>query len=293
MIVPPLGAMEAISPVLCHVERSRDISRCSKRNRAVSDSSQPSHQATARQATSRGMTKCKKVACRSNHIGVAIRCKNKGIMQLYLNRDGQRTGPHALEDVNRRIAAGRLNPSDLGWSESSPGWKPLLSFSGVMVPGAASSTAMPIGMATPVHFESRNYAGFWIRMFAFVVDALVLAFIGGIIAFMLTYAHGRMSILRVLVPMLVCLLYMPTMWSAPTQATLGQKLCRLRVIRMDGSAVSFTRGLVRALGRLLSGAIFGFGYIMIAFSNRKRAWHDRLADTCVVTTDWIPNLRQL
>ncbi|MEY2550479.1 MAG: domain 2, partial [Verrucomicrobiota bacterium] len=54
-------------------------------------------------------------------------------MQIYISQDGRRIGPFAVEEINRQLAAGQLAPSDLGWSESSPGWKPLLSFAGVIV----------------------------------------------------------------------------------------------------------------------------------------------------------------
>jgi uncharacterized RDD family membrane protein YckC len=207
-------------------------------------------------------------------------------MQIYVNRGGERTGPHQLEDVNRQLAAGRLRPSDLAWSETSPGWKPLLSFAGVMMPGAASSTAMPIGIATPVYFDSRRYAGFWIRTLAAIVDAIILGAIAGAIAFVLVYADGRMSILRVLAPLLVCFLYLPAMWSSPMQATLGQSLCRLRVIRLDGRTLSFSCGVLRVFGMILAAAVLGLGYIMVAFNHRKRGMHDIIAGTCVVRADW-------
>jgi uncharacterized RDD family membrane protein YckC len=215
------------------------------------------------------------------------RIEDTEMMQLYINRDGERTGPHALEEVNRQLAAGRFSPSDLAWSETSPGWKPLLSFAGVMMPGAASSSAMPLGMATPVIFESRNYAGFWIRAVAGIIDVIILAVLAALIVFLLDYADGNMSILRVFIPTLVCFLYFPTMWSSPMQATLGQRICSLRVTTADaGDPISFSRGLLRVLGMILSGAIFGIGYLMIAFTERKRGLHDMIAGTCVVKSDW-------
>jgi uncharacterized RDD family membrane protein YckC len=206
-------------------------------------------------------------------------------MQFYVNREGHRSGPIELADINRQLAAGRLNPSDLGWSEGSPGWKPLLSFAGVIVPGGASSSAIPIAIAKPVIFGSKTYAGFWIRMLAFVVDAILLGLVVATILFLLTYAEGKMSILRVLIPALVCPLYFAAMWSSPMQATLGQTLFRLRVIRVDGGAVSFMRGLWRVLGMVLAAGILAFGYIMIAFDERKRGLHDIIAGTCVVRAD--------
>ncbi len=207
-------------------------------------------------------------------------------MQLYINRDGERTGPFELADVNRQLAAGTLQPSDLAWSESSPGWKPLLSFTGVMMPGAASSSAMSLGLASPVHFKSHHYAGFWIRVVAGLLDAIILGLAAGVIAFLLSYAGSNMSILRRVVPIFVSLLYLAALWSSPLQATLGQRMCSLRVISAeDGDGISFPRAVIRVFGRILSGLLLGIGYIMVAFTERKRGLHDMIAGTYVVKID--------
>lgn len=50
----------------------------------------------------------------------------------------------------------------------------------------------------------------------------------------------------------------------------------------DGERISFGRGVVRVIGMMLSGLILGIGYFMAAFTERKRALHDMMADTCVV-----------
>src|SRR5438034_11435152 len=54
-------------------------------------------------------------------------------MQIYIKRHCQRYGPYSLAEVNRQIAAGLLNPSEQGWHEAAPGWKPLFSIAGVIL----------------------------------------------------------------------------------------------------------------------------------------------------------------
>ena len=51
---------------------------------------------------------------------------------------------------------------------------------------------------------------------------------------------------------------------------------------MDGGRITFMRGLLRVLGMTLSGLILGIGFLMAAFTERKRALHDIIAGTCVV-----------
>ena len=124
-------------------------------------------------------------------------------------------------------------------------------------------------------------------MLAGIIDAIILGVLAALIVFMLDYADGNMSILRVFVPIFVCFLYLPATWSSPMQATLGQRICSLRVITADaGDPISFSRGFLRVLGMILSGLLLGIGYIMIAFTERKRGLHDMIAGTCVVKSDW-------
>jgi uncharacterized RDD family membrane protein YckC len=208
--------------------------------------------------------------------------KRSRVIQIYVRRNGQRTGPFSLEEINRHLAAGAFDPVDQAWSEGSPGWKPLASFAGVIVPGGASSTAMPIAIATPAHIVSQKYAGFWIRAVAFVIDAIVLAVLMAVIVVAFDRFDGKMSILRAFLIEAVGLLYMPLMWASPRQATFGQRICRLRLVTGDGGAVSLPRGVLRVLGMIVSGAIFGAGYIMIAFTAEKRGLHDMIAGTRVV-----------
>lgn len=200
---------------------------------------------------------------------------------FYLQRDGDRVGPFALDEINRQLALGILHPTDLGWSEVSPGWKPLLSFTGVLMPGAASSMVEPIAMATPTHGPARDYAGFWDRLAAGLIDAAIFAIVGSLGVFIFPSADVSMSILRNVVVFLVCFFYMPVMWASGYEATIGQRVFGLRVMRTNGAPISFARALKRAAAVLISLGAFGAGFIAIAFSNRKLAWHDRFADTCV------------
>ena len=207
-------------------------------------------------------------------------------MEIYLSRGGERTGPYSLETVNRQLAAGTLTPHDLGWSETSPGWKPLLSFVGVIVPGGASSTPVPIGIAKPITFGLPQHAGFWRRSLAFMIDAIILGIFALIIAiwFKLRAEQGSgQSALSAGLPLALILIYMPALWASPMQATAGQRICALRVIdAIDGGRVSFMRGLLRVLGMMLSGLILGIGFLMAAFTERKQGLHDMIAGTYVV-----------
>jgi uncharacterized RDD family membrane protein YckC len=215
-------------------------------------------------------------------------------MQIYISREGERTGPYSVEEVNRQLAAGILDPSDLGWSEASPGWKPLVSFAGVIMPGGASSTAIPIAIATPITHGLPRFAGFWIRAAAFLVDCLILAIPVWVIQIVVgraaddqTAGHPITAMFFIIV---IELFYFAGLWASPMQATLGQKLCGLKVVdAITRRKISFWRGAARLLALWLGIAIFLIGVIMVAFTERKRGLHDMVAGTYVVKErkDWL------
>ena len=66
-------------------------------------------------------------------------------------------------------------------------------------------------------------------------------------------------------------------------ATLGKMAAKVRVVTAEGGKVSYGRALGRYFSKLLSGMICAIGYIMAAFDEEKRALHDRICNTRVVT----------
>jgi uncharacterized RDD family membrane protein YckC len=54
------------------------------------------------------------------------------------------------------------------------------------------------------------------------------------------------------------------------------------VLTGDGQRISFGRATGRFFAKFLSALILLIGYIMAAFTERKRALHDMIADTVVV-----------
>ena len=46
-------------------------------------------------------------------------------MQYHVAKNGEKTGPFEKEEVNRRLVAGELSGSDLGWHEGLTEWEPL------------------------------------------------------------------------------------------------------------------------------------------------------------------------
>jgi uncharacterized RDD family membrane protein YckC/type II secretory pathway pseudopilin PulG len=76
--------------------------------------------------------------------------------------------------------------------------------------------------------------------------------------------------------------YFALMESSASQATLGKLALGLAVTDLEGRRIGLGRALGRTLAKLLSGLPLNLGYLMAAFTARKRALHDLVAGTLVV-----------
>jgi uncharacterized RDD family membrane protein YckC len=77
-------------------------------------------------------------------------------------------------------------------------------------------------------------------------------------------------------------LYYAGQESSSAQATLGKRLMGIKVTDPDGRRLSFARALGRWLAASLSYLTLYVGFLMAAFTDRKRALHDMIAGTLVV-----------
>lgn len=173
--------------------------------------------------------------------------------------------------------------------------------------GASMGTGLPPLVAAapaPVVYAPAvvvpGYGGFWIRFVAFVVDGIIVRLLTIPLAIALT-AAGIMhraapwgqfdspeeairafSTALAIVPifMVVNWLYEALLTSSEWQATLGKKMLNLRVTDEEGNRISFARATGRHFAKYIS-SILLIGYIMAAFTERKRALHDMLAGTLV------------
>lgn len=145
---------------------------------------------------------------------------------------------------------------------------------------------------------SANYAGFWMRLAAFVIDSIALGIVGSIINMPLSmlmsptvnsptsrgeFPAGVFVLLgaTMLVGFLLQVGYRGFMIGR-FGATLGKLALSLRVVRPDGGKVSYSRAFGRASAEIVSGTIIYIGYIIAAFDDQKRALHDHICDTRVI-----------
>jgi uncharacterized RDD family membrane protein YckC len=135
----------------------------------------------------------------------------------------------------------------------------------------------------PSAASSAEKAGFWIRVIAYIIDGVIL----GIVNEILSVTVGRASSgLASLISLVISLLYFSYLWSgaSPLGAgrTVGMRIFGIRVIKTDGSDLTFVQGLVRWIGLVISTIVIFIGLIWVAFDPNKQGWHDKIAGTYVI-----------
>ncbi len=132
-----------------------------------------------------------------------------------------------------------------------------------------------------------NYAGFWIRVLAYLIDTIILA----VVQFVLALAFGvslfdldasqSYGVADVLM-LVITFAYFIGFEGSAMQATPGKKALGLIVTDLQGGRISYGRATGRYFGKILSGLILLIGFIMVAFTERNQGLHDMLASTLVV-----------
>lgn len=151
--------------------------------------------------------------------------------------------------------------------------------------------------------DNYNYAGFWLRLAAAIIDGIVMTLITLIPALALGYLVGvnmagtssayvieaTAEVLGNLLGFVVGWLYYTLLESSKYQATFGKKLLGLRVVDLDGNRIGFGKANGRYFGKLLSLFTLLIGHFMMGWTKRKQSLYDKMAG-CLVVRNSSPSL---
>jgi uncharacterized RDD family membrane protein YckC len=134
-----------------------------------------------------------------------------------------------------------------------------------------------------------NYAGFWIRFAAYIIDYIVFSIfawsimaIFGISAFLNPNNIDWSLLAGVYFVIIVAgVLYYVLMESSVTQGTLGKMAVGIKVGKENGERITPLNALGRLLSKIPSALILYIGFIMAGFDAKKQALHDKIASTYV------------
>ena len=145
-------------------------------------------------------------------------------------------------------------------------------------------------------FQTPNYATFWHRFAAALIDGLLLlviycplALVLGVVGAVAEQSGEGAQVASVAGQVLFQLFTLVTGWlysalleSSSWQATVGKKVLGIRVTDLEGRRIGFGRATGRHFGKIISQMICFIGFIMAAFTERRQALHDMIAGTLVL-----------
>ena len=169
--------------------------------------------------------------------------------------------------------------------------EPALEFSDESEPDAdvaPEPQAPKPAVAIPLHHAATSSAG--ARAAAMAIDhAILFAIDLGVLYFTLRMAGLSMTDWRALpaAPLLTFLLFLKLAYffafTAVGGQTIGKMATKIRVVTDRDEAVDGARALQRTIAAAVSALVFGLGFVPALIGGERRALHDRVAHTRVVT----------
>lgn len=142
-----------------------------------------------------------------------------------------------------------------------------------------------------------SYAGFMDRLFALVLDQILL-YIGKFVIFiplvMMTALGGfligpagaslgaGMTPSLWVISLVIDCLYFAGMESSASGATIGKRVMKIQVLDETGHRLTFGRAVLRYFGKIVSYIPLMLGFLMALFTARRQALHDIIASSIVV-----------
>jgi uncharacterized RDD family membrane protein YckC len=241
-------------------------------------------------------------------------------MDWFYAQDGRQLGPVSETDFAELSRTGVISADTLVWHAGMADWQPFR----IAVPGLGEPTRLcnSCGNAFPAadlavfgdsavcaackpayiqrlrqgmvstSVSSLRYAGFWMRVLAYLIDVVVLEVVYYSILIPLgmaktSYTPAEITSGMWLIPMVIATLLNVvyyTFFNGRFGASPGKMALGLKIVRPDGSPISYMTAFGRSWAYWLSSIILGFGFFMIGWDSEKRGLHDRVCDTRVIRT---------
>ncbi len=128
-----------------------------------------------------------------------------------------------------------------------------------------------------------NYAGFWIRVAAAILDSMLLyaVFFGLAFLFMDGLTSVGVNVTLQLIFAAAGIIYFAGMESSSRQATLGKMAVGIKVGNAQGQQLSFGNALGRYFSKIISALVLYIGFMMVGWDKNKQGLHDKIAGTYV------------
>ena len=208
----------------------------------------------------------------------------------------RRNGPWSLRQMLGFAEQGAFISETLVWRDGFEGWKPW----GKVEPELKTETQVETikqiieeKILPHIAVSKANYASFWVRLGAFIIDSVVLQFI----FVLLTPIHSSFGILPTaeitsqtspaeLMPTMLFLSGLVFIYHSffvkNFSGTLGKIALGLAVVRHDGKPMTWSCAFLRSFVACFLSSFFALGFLLAAFDMEKRTLHDFAANTRVL-----------
>ena len=271
-------------------------------------------------------------------------------MDWYYAEGQQQRGPVSEAELEGLVKAGTVGSDTLVWREGMENWQPYGQVKGAAPTGAAQPPTLVAGAIVcsqcgkafaqdevirygelwvcaackPTFFQrlkegasvsaELEYAGFWIRFGAKVIDVFIVGAVVVlpimIFAFVVGFRAARAAqgdfavdpagplqqaasgsaesvianVAGLFIQLVLAVVYVvySTFFLGRYCATPGKMACRLKVVDAEGGRIGYGRVFGRSCAEILSWLICFIGYIIAAFDEQKRTLHDHICGTRVV-----------
>ena len=146
-------------------------------------------------------------------------------------------------------------------------------------------------MADNVTSREPQYVGFWKRVFASIIDTLILMVVIGLIAvavygtqYLRLHYDGKTAMFDFLVQVVLPALAVIVFWRY-RGATTEKMLISAKIVDAETFGTPSTGKLIGRYFAYIVSCFFMLGFIWVAFDKRKQGWHDKLAGTVVITVE--------
>jgi uncharacterized RDD family membrane protein YckC len=123
-----------------------------------------------------------------------------------------------------------------------------------------------------------QYAGFWMRLLAAIIDGIILGVVQAVVGLVISDPLASFGF-----NFLVSFGYTVGFWIAEG-ATPGKMAVGCKIVSEDGEPLSGGQAIGRYFGQILCVLTLGIGYLMIAWTPKKRSLADYVAGTVVIKT---------
>ncbi|MDA8233586.1 MAG: RDD family protein [Clostridia bacterium] len=131
----------------------------------------------------------------------------------------------------------------------------------------------------------KEKAGFWLRVSALTIDEIILVALTFVLLMLLgpylPEGWGTSLWFILIFYEILDYNYYTLFWVFGGQ-TPGKRLLRTKVVKYDGSGLSYKDAFIRYWVWMIGVAMLGIGYFWIAWEKDKRGWNDLAASTYVV-----------